>query len=104
MADEQPSEVQPSRIMRDTHNKTLYSTMTACHGIDEKDNQKNRILKKIVELSSIKKNIVKILLKLMKLGKKSLDKAARSELLTYAMSILEKDRYGELQEILGFDE
>jgi hypothetical protein len=47
-------------------------------------------LKKIVELSSIKKNIVKILLKLMKLGKKSLDKAARSELLAYALSILEK--------------
>lgn len=39
MADEQPTEMQASNILRDTQNKTLYSTMTACHGIDEKDNQ-----------------------------------------------------------------
>jgi hypothetical protein len=39
MADEQPTEMHASNILRDTQNKTAYSTMTACHGIDEKDNQ-----------------------------------------------------------------
>ena len=39
MTEEQVSEIQGSRVMKDAHNKTLYSTMTAYQGIDEKDNQ-----------------------------------------------------------------
>lgn len=38
MADDQNQDTQMSR-MRETQNKTFASTMSACHGIDEKDNQ-----------------------------------------------------------------
>lgn len=104
MADDNMTKEQASSMMRETHNKSVYNPIVQYHGIEEKDPQKCRILKKIIELSSIKKNIVKILLKLMKLGRKSQIRTDRMDLKEYAQSIQEKDKFNELQEILGFDE